>query len=539
MLAGINDDVYPRTTDGGEPKRTVVIDVVALTKHLISLEFTPNIHRFVYGNRSSPPHSDHNNTADDIGNNNLAPQNEPSVCTIEPVLPALTCSSQTTYLTGCLPGEHGIVGNGFYDAAYGEIKNWHQSAQLVQRPRIFETLKKQYPNATTFSNCWWFPMNDPYLDYVITPRPQYLADGGKKADCYTVPSDLRETLQQKLGTFPLYRFWGPMTSIVSSEWIAKASMMVDQMYRPTLSLVYLPHLDYCLQKYGMDFSKIGQDLKEIDEVVQSLIDYYQSSDPDIRIVLLSEYGIQPVSKPVHINRHLRSLGWISVRKENGGETLDCGQSKAFALSDHEIAHVYVQDPKNVQEVKQALTQIEGIAQVFTPEELNHYYHSFQPEKRQAPDPSSSTVYHDARSGQLTCIASQEYWFTYYYFDPKDAPDFASTINIHRKPGYDPTEMFFRFKPDCIGMAWLFLKIFMVYLFRLRRTIDATPLDRSDEIKGSHGSVNVDPIYKPVLATNTGYLLQQRLGTTNKPYDGQKATLEPETVHDVILDHLTL
>jgi predicted AlkP superfamily pyrophosphatase or phosphodiesterase len=172
---------------------------------------------------------------------------------IEPCFPAVTCVPQTTYLTGKPPSDHGIVANGYYDKECCEIRNWHQSSKVVKSERIFESVtrlgKENGERVTTFSNCWWFSMYDQAIDYMVTPRPQYLQDGGKVADIYTNPPELREKLQASLGTFPLQRFWGPLTSIDSSRWIAKASMEVDRLYNPTLSLIYLPHLDYCLQKF--------------------------------------------------------------------------------------------------------------------------------------------------------------------------------------------------------------------------------------------------------------------------------------------------
>jgi hypothetical protein len=150
---------------------------------------------------------------------------------IEPAFPALTCTAQASYLTGLPAGQHGAVANGWFDRTYAEYRNWHQSSRLMMAPRVFGKIKESDPKATVFMNCWWFCMYDSDVDFAVTPRPQYLADGGKLPDCYTKPVGLRDELQKKLGKFPLHKFWGPTTSVASSRWIADSSIMVDQVRR--------------------------------------------------------------------------------------------------------------------------------------------------------------------------------------------------------------------------------------------------------------------------------------------------------------------
>lgn len=255
---------------------------------------------------------------------------------------------------------HFVHKQGFYDRSYCEVKNWHQSAKLVKTPRIWDALKAKHPDATVFVNGLWHGMHDPNIDFFINVRPQYLQNGGKVADVYTHPAGLREELQGSLGTFPLHRFWGPGTSIESSQWTAAACKQVDREHDPTLTLVYLPHLDYGLQKYGPPVSRSGpseddkihgskvggspddaegtvvNDLKEIDKVVEGLVAYYESDEVGAKVVILSEYAITRVERPVYLNRVLREEGLVQVRTENGGETLDCGECRAFALCDHQV-----------------------------------------------------------------------------------------------------------------------------------------------------------------------------------------------------------
>jgi predicted AlkP superfamily pyrophosphatase or phosphodiesterase len=272
----------------------------------------------------------------------------------------VTTTMQTIYLTGQVADNHGIVGNGWYDREDKEVKFWKQSNALVKAEKIWEAARKVDPKFTVSNMFWWYNMYSS-ADFSVTPRPQYHADGKKMPDCYSQPADLRDKLQQKLGLFPLFSFWGPNANIKSTQWIADASILVDKDENPTLTLIYLPHLDYCLQKFGVDFSNIKKELNGIDLVVENLVKYYESVGS--KIILLSEYGINDVSCPIHINRILRENGLISIREEQGLELLDCGASKAFATADHQIAHIYIQDKSKIEFIKGIFEKTKGIAKV--------------------------------------------------------------------------------------------------------------------------------------------------------------------------------
>lgn len=400
------------------------------------------------------------------------------VNTIQPVLPAVTCSAQTTYLTGKWPGEHGIVGNGWYFRDENEIKFWRQSNRLVQAPKIWEMAREIDPNCTTANLFWWYNMNSS-VDYGITPRPMYPADGRKIPDIYTQPNDkLRSQIQSDLGQFPLFKFWGPATSIASSEWIANSAKWLDIRENPTLTLVYLPHLDYCLQSVGTRAEDIQEDLQEIDRVCADLIDYYTGKNA--KIIVLSEYGITPVSRPIHLNRLFREKGLLSVREELGLELLDMGLSDAFAVADHQIAHIYVREPANLSKVRSLLENVEGIDHILDGEGKKEFHldHS--------------------RAGDLVAIAKPDAWFTYYYWiDDKRAPDFARTVDIHRKPGFDPVELFIDPK-----IPFPKLKIARILLRKqlgFRYLLDVIPLD-ANLVKGSHGCIPPNACDHPVFIT---------------------------------------
>lgn len=426
-------------------KKTVVIDVVGLSKSVIG-EHTPFLKKYIA---------------------------ERHIATIEPVLPAVTTAVQSTYLTGKWPTETGIVGNGWYDRADSEVKFWKQSNKLVNGEKIWDKAKREDPSFTSANMFWWYNMYST-ADFSVTPRPQYLADGRKMPDCYSQPAELRDVLQEKLGQFPLFQFWGPGANIKSTQWIADASMLNDDLNNPTFTVIYLPHLDYCLQKFGPDLSKISPELGEIDKVVEQLVGFYEKKEANI--IILSEYGIAPVNNPIHLNRLLRKEGLLQIRVERGLELLDAGASKAFAVADHQIAHIYINDPSVTEKVKAVLQGVKGIELIL--------------------DKAAQAEQHidHERAGDLIIVADKDSWFTYYFWlDDALAPDYARCVDIHKKPGYDPVEMFMTSKGRA---AYKLLR----KLAGFRYVMDVIPLDAT-LIKGSHGRTNIADDYKAVLITN--------------------------------------
>lgn len=440
-------------------QKTVVINVVGLTKRLIG-EHTPFIKSFLDKGASA---------------------------FVNPVLPAVTCAAQSTYLTGKYPSEHGIVGNGWYFKDECEVKFWRQSNKLVQREKIWDKLKKENPEFTCANHFWWYNMYST-ADFSTTPRPNYLADGRKTPDFYSQPAELRDTLQKELGTFPLFQFWGPKTSIKSSQWIADATIKTDELHNPTMTFVYLPHLDYNLQRHGLNFDVISKDLNEIDGVVRQLVSYYQKQNANI--VLLSEYGITNVNNPIHLNRILRKEGLINIRIERGLELLDAGASKAFAVADHQIAHIYLNDSTLKSQVKELLKKIEGVEKVLSDNELEE-----------------AKLNHD-RCGDLVVIADADSWFTYYFWlDDAVAPDYARMVDIHNKPGYDPVEMLTDPK-DSLVMLKVIAKLIKKKM-GFRTVLDIIPL-KAELVKGSHGRIPEDTADYPILITNNKSAISQEI-----------------------------
>lgn len=436
---------------------TIVINIVGLTPALIG-PHTPNLSRFAASGCLRP---------------------------LETVTPAVTCSAQATFLTGLPPSGHGIVGNGWLFRDLMDIWLWRQSNKLISGERVWEAAKKRDPAFTCANLFWWYAMAAS-TDIAVTPRPIYKADGRKLPDCYSDPPELRGELTRKLGTFPLFHFWGPATSIASSQWIAEAAEHVLETRAPTLTLVYLPHLDYGLQRLGPDHPEIGRDLAEIDRVAGRLIERAQALGR--RVIVLSEYGIVPVTRPVHINRALREAGLLAVREEDGGEILDIPVSRAFALADHQIAHIYVRDPSDLPAVRACIEKLDGIAHVLDRAEQSGW-----------------GLDHD-RSGELVALSEVDSWFTYYYWlDDARAPDFARTVEIHRKPGYDPVELFLdpKIRWPKLALAWRLIKKKLGF----RTLMNVIPLDAS-LVKGSHGRTGLPPEHGPVFLSSEPHLVSQ-------------------------------
>ncbi len=427
--------------------RTAIINVVGLTPRILSPD-TPKL---------------------------SALADEGGLIRVKPVLPAVTCSAQSTYLTGTAPAGHGCVANGWYDRTLAEHQFWKQSNHVVAGPKIWETLRERQSGYTCAKLFWWYNMYAS-ADWSITPRPMYPADGKKVFDVYTHPMGLREEIKSDLGDFPFPSFWGPMAGIKSSEWIADSAKWVEERNRPDLSLVYLPHLDYNLQRLGPDDPKMAKDFRETDRVAGGLIDFYQQRG--IKPVVLSEYGITKVSRSIALNRIFRERGWITIKEEMGLELMDCGASRVFAIADHQIAHIYVNDPTLLLQVRTVVEEIDGVACVLDEEG-----------KR------AEGIDHE-RAGDLVAFSDEDAWFTYYYWlDDQKAPDFARCVDIHRKYGYDPMELFV--DPELALPKLRIAGKLLRKILGFRMLMDVISLDPS-LVKGSHGTVPTSQDEWPVL-----------------------------------------
>lgn len=415
---------------------------------------------------------------------------------LETVLPAVTCSVQSTMLTGLPPREHGAVGNGWYFRDLGEVHLWRQHNRLVTGEKVWETARRARPDFRAANVCWWYAMGAS-TDWTITPRPVYHADGRKSPDCYTWPPELHDELTQALGAFPLFHYWGPTASLRSTEWIVKASRQL--LPEADLTLAYVPHLDYDLQRHGPDSTQAIAAVRDVDRAVTPLLEDAQAQGATV--VVVSEYGITHAAHPVDINRALRESSLLEVYTQHGMEYLDPWTSRAFAVADHQVAHVYVQNPADLPPVRELCQDLPGVDLVLD-RAAQHDFGVDHP-----------------RAGELVLVAEPRAWFTYYYWlDDARAPDFARGVDIHRKPGYDPAELFLDPADPTVklraalGLARKKLG--------LRYAMNVVPTS-GRWVKGTHGRLPDDPLDGPVLLCSDP--------------SSQRDRMSAASVRDLILD----
>ncbi len=417
--------------------------------------------------------------------------NEGFAAPLRTVFPAVTCTVQATWLTGGMPRDHGIVANGWYFRDLAQVWLWRQSNHLVQGEKIYEAARRADPDFTCAKLFWWWNMYAA-ADWSVTPRPEYHADGLKKPGIYTQPAELGTELQEKLGPFPLFQFWGPGAGIASSRWIADSALTVMADKDPGLTLVYLPHLDYDHQRFGPDDPRSHAAVTELDREAGRLIEGARARGAEV--VVMSEYGIEDATRPVFINRALHEAGLLAVQETSHGQLLDGGASRAFAVADHQIAHVYVRDPDDLLQTKKLLAGLEGVARVLD-----------------RPGIAEVGLDHE-RSGELVCVAEPGCWFAYHYWlDESRRPDFATTVDIHRKPGYDPTELFL--DPKIRFPKLKIARVLAKKLLGFRYLMDVIGTDPS-LVKGTHGRLYDDDNAGPVFLSSVRADATDRVDATD-------------------------
>jgi len=395
------------------------------------------------------------------------------------VLPAVTCTAQAALLTGQPTSSHGIVGNGWLFRDTGEVRFWQQANQLIQAEPVYQTARRvaaERGRAFVAAKLFWWFNQGAAVDVSVTPKPHYGADGNKVFGIAGTPEGLTGRLEQQLGPFPFHTFWGPLAGLPCTQWIARCAAAVLHDYRPDLTLVYLPHLDYDPQRFGVEGSNWPKLVGELDTACAPVLD--AAAALGARVWVVSEYGHCTVRRAVEPNRALRQAGLLSVRLGPFGEMLDTFISRAFAVCDHQLAHVYVRDPADLPRVREVLSGLPGVARVLVGEERQEL------------------ALDHPRAGEAIVLAEPDAWFAYpFWLDDALAPDYARTVNIHAKPGYDPCELFF--DPQ---LRWPRLRVASKLLRKklgFRTLLDVVPLDAS-LVRGSHGLATAQSADRPLL-----------------------------------------
>jgi predicted AlkP superfamily pyrophosphatase or phosphodiesterase len=394
---------------------------------------------------------------------------------LKEVTPAVTSTAQATILTGKSPSGHGIVANGWLFRETMEVRFWQQSNRLLQAEPIYAAARKLHPNFTCAKLFWWFNQGAD-VSMSVTPKPWYGADGNKVFGITGSPLELPDRLERELGKFPFQTFWGPMAGLRCTQWIAKAAASVVKTERPDLTLVYLPHLDYDPQRFGPSGCDMAKQVGELDAAATPLLD--AAAKIGARVWIVSEYGHCDVSRVGFLNRRLRQAGLLIARDGPFGENVDLFASRAVAVVDHQLAHVYVSNPADVPRVLDVLAEEPTVDRTFVGEQraeigLDH-----------------------PRSGEIVALSHRDAWFAYpYWLNDAKAPDYARTVDIHRKIGFDPAEMFF--DPNLALLKLRAARRLLQKKLGFRTLFDVIPLDPS-LVKGSHGLPAVDPLDRPLL-----------------------------------------
>jgi predicted AlkP superfamily pyrophosphatase or phosphodiesterase len=363
------------------------------------------------------------------------------VCALKPSWPAVTCPVQATLTTGVQPARHGIVSNGLatFRSAHDQrlvdpgsfadyrraVSFWEQSNQLVQAPRFWQdpnTGSSRVKTALLFFQQSMPGFVDPFrpaADIVVTPKPEHGSDGKITSLLWTEPHDLVGKLFAALGPFPLMKYWGPLAGIESSQWIARCGAWVWRTQSPRLQLVYVPHLDYDLQRHGPQSPQARKAVVELTGAVEPLIENVLSDD-NASLVVISEYSMRAVDRCVHPNRVLADAGLLLKRDTRDGKLIDYERSGAFAMVDHQVAHVYAKDRAAADRAREVFSKDASVELL-----------------------DRTTACPHPRAGDLLLQSSPDAWFDYrWWHHEADAPVFAKDVDIHRKPGYDPLELFF-------------------------------------------------------------------------------------------------
>ncbi|MFB6163960.1 MAG: alkaline phosphatase family protein [Haloarculaceae archaeon] len=345
-----------------------------------------------------------------------------SLAELEPAFPALTVPAQTTLATGRSPATHGDVASGEYDRERDAVEFWGR--QRDGRQRLWETASDA--GRTTGALCFQHLIGSD-ADVAVTPSP--IEDEHNdliEMDCWSRPPDFYDHLRAKLGHFPLHEYWGPGADEGASRWILDAAGEAVDRHDPDLLWVYVPHLDYAGLADGPESRRFSEALATVDDMLGAFLADLRGDDrwAETAVALVSEYGFHAVETVAYPNRALRDAGLLAVADDGaGGRDVDLDASAAFAMVDHQLAHVYA-DGDAVPAAREALTTLDGVDAVLTNGEKEAW------------------GLEHPNAGDLVLVAEPDAWFQYYWWtDRADAPSYATRMEIHEKPGFDPCELF--------------------------------------------------------------------------------------------------
>lgn len=326
------------------------------------------------------------------------------------VFPALTCVAQATLRTSFPPSRHGMLANGVWLDGLQKPFFWDQSSRLVKGPRIWGRSTGLFFLQQSLGED---------VDVIVSPAPIHRHGGGLTMACYTKPSGLAGVLERRCGTFPLWRYWGPLASAKVGRACFRHFEAAMESCDVDDAFLYLPTLDYAAQRSGPDSPAAKAALVEFVRQLEQIVLW--ASQRGCSLTVVGDYGISAVTlAPVSPNVELRRAGLFRTRDVGGRAYPDFFSSSAFALCDHEVAVILGPDRDKAVEVLLATGGYELPAD--------------QP---------------GAEQGKTVLLAKEGSWCEYRWWDRmREAPDYACHVDIHNKPGFDPAELFFR----CSGVV---------------------------------------------------------------------------------------
>ena len=352
---------------------------------------------------------------------------------LETVFPAVTCVAQASFRTAALPSEHGVVGNGFFDRELRRAFFWEQSSALVRGARTWADFRRRGGRVAML---FWQQSLGEEADIVISPAPVHTHGGGMIESCASDPPELYERLCRAVGRkFRLRHYWGPLASAQSSAWIAEATaaLLRDADHAPDLCLTYLPALDYDLQRFGPAHPRAREAMEALRDQLTRLV--AAAREAGYEVVVFGDYAIASVTNGAACpNLALRKAGLLRTRVVNGMQYPDFHRSDAFAVADHEVAHVYARGGDAARRAADVLAPLRGVVEILD-----------------GPHQERLGVRH-ARGGELLLVAADGFWFAYPWWESRaEAPDYAAHVDIHSKPGFDPGELFFGRTPFSVSL----------------------------------------------------------------------------------------
>ena len=347
------------------------------------------------------------------------------------VFPAVTCTVQATMRTALLPSRHGMVANGVWLRNLRRASFWEQSSGLVEGERIWQSFRQ---GGRRVGMLFWQQSLGEDVDVLLSPWPVHKHGGGLVDTTHSKPAGLYDELCQRIGRrFKLMHYWGPLASAAASDWIARATVEVMGLdLAPDLLFTYLPHLDYSLQRHPATDRRNTQAFGQLRDCLALLHNAAERHGYDL--LVFGDYAIGPAQQVRFPNRVLRAKGLLETRPVKRECHVNLHESAAFAMVDHEVAHVYVRDPARQAEVETALRTLGDDVDVLSGERL-----------------AAAGIAHP-NCGEIVLAGKPGTWFAYpWWDDAAEAPGYAAHVDIHNKPGYDPAELFFGWHPFVVSL----------------------------------------------------------------------------------------